>query len=124
MTWTISKTFAFSAAHWIDGLPDDHQCARLHGHNYTVELILASNQLDAVGMVVDYGELAAFEATLKQMWDHRTLNDCPPFKQGLATTAERIAEAVYNSIRLDWPAWPLVAVRVSETPRTWAEYRR
>ena len=38
--YTIAKRFAFSASHTIGGLPPEHPCARLHGHNYEVEVIL------------------------------------------------------------------------------------
>ena len=48
--YTIAKRFAFSASHVIGGLPADHPCARLHGHNYEVEVVLQSPTLDAVGM--------------------------------------------------------------------------
>jgi P-type Ca2+ transporter type 2C len=40
--YTIAKRFAFSASHVIGGLPADHPCARLHGHNYEVEVVLQS----------------------------------------------------------------------------------
>ena len=36
----ISKEFYFSAAHALFGLPDDHPCTRLHGHNYVVTVHL------------------------------------------------------------------------------------
>lgn len=36
----ITKEFHFSASHQLTGLPEDHQCARLHGHNYIVEVEL------------------------------------------------------------------------------------
>lgn len=32
----IRKEFHFSASHQLTHLPPDHQCARLHGHNYIV----------------------------------------------------------------------------------------
>lgn len=32
----ITKEYHFSASHRLAHLPDDHQCARLHGHNYVV----------------------------------------------------------------------------------------
>ena len=38
--YTITKRFAFSASHIIGGLPNGHPCARLHGHNYEVEVVL------------------------------------------------------------------------------------
>jgi 6-pyruvoyltetrahydropterin/6-carboxytetrahydropterin synthase len=41
--YTIAKRFAFSASHVIGGLPTDHPCARLHGHNYEVEVLAAAD---------------------------------------------------------------------------------
>ncbi len=40
--YTIAKRFTFSASHVIGGLPEEHPCARLHGHNYEVEVVLQS----------------------------------------------------------------------------------
>jgi 6-pyruvoyltetrahydropterin/6-carboxytetrahydropterin synthase len=91
--FTISKRFAFSASHVIGGLPPDHPCARLHGHNYEVEIVLEKRDVDAIGFVRDYRELSA----------------------------EVIAQFLYAWCKTRWPE--TAAVRVSETPRTWAEYR-
>jgi 6-pyruvoyltetrahydropterin/6-carboxytetrahydropterin synthase len=115
--YTISKRFTFSASHIIDGLPQGHQCSRLHGHNYVVEVVLAAEQLDAVGFVVDYGELKPLKQVIDGELDHRHLNDVLPG----ATTAEAIARFLFDRARALWPQ--TVAVRVSETPTTWAEYR-
>ncbi len=115
--YTISKRFTFSASHIIDGLPEGHQCSRLHGHNYVVEVVLAAEQLDAVGFVVDYGELKPLKQVIDGELDHRHLNDVLPG----ATTAEAIARFLFDRARALWPQ--TVAVRVSETPTTWAEYR-
>ncbi len=57
MPYTITKEFAFSASHQLEGLPPEHQCARLHGHNYKVVVVLESDNLNGVGFVRDYGEL-------------------------------------------------------------------
>jgi 6-pyruvoyl-tetrahydropterin synthase len=72
--YTIAKRFAFSASHIIGGLPADHPCARLHGHNYEVEVILRSPILDAVGFVRDYHELLTLRDFINRMLDHRHLN--------------------------------------------------
>jgi len=42
----IGKRFSFSASHFIGGLPADHPCARLHGHNYDVEVVLRQAQAE------------------------------------------------------------------------------
>lgn len=58
MTLRITKEFGFSASHQLGGLAENHQCARLHGHNYVVELELsaAREALTPPGFVRDYGE--------------------------------------------------------------------
>lgn len=114
MTYTISKEFHFSASHQLDGLPDDHQCARLHGHNYVVVLRLASHQLNPVGFVLDYGDLAPFKKYVDDALDHRHLNDLLPFNP----TAENLARWLFD-VAASW-GWPVDGVGVSETPKTWA----
>jgi len=112
----ISKEFHFSASHIIEGLPEEHPCGRLHGHNYIVELVLAAEKLDSVGFVVDLGDLKPFKKIIDDELDHRHLNDvldCP-------TTSENIALYLYNRVKDIWPQ--IRSVRVSETPKVWAEY--
>ena len=115
--FTISKRFDFAASHVIEGLPADHPCSRLHGHNYVVEIVLASEELDEIGFVVDYTALSSFKAILDEELDHRHLNDVLP----CPTTAEHLARYLYERAKPMWEQ--VVAVRVSETPKTWAEYR-
>jgi 6-pyruvoyltetrahydropterin/6-carboxytetrahydropterin synthase len=115
--YTISKQFDFSAAHQLHGLPKGHPCGQLHGHNYVVEVILESEELDARGFVVDYGELKKLRRMLdKEGFEHRNLNDI--IEQ---PTAENIALFIYGWCKKRWPQ--TAAVRVSETPKTWAIYR-
>lgn len=113
----ISKEFHFSASHRLDHLAPDHQCARLHGHNYVVVVELASADLTAQGFVRDYHDLAPFKAYLDDHLDHRHLNDV----LDVPSTAEHLARHLFDWCRSRWPETS--AVRVSETPKTWAEYR-
>lgn len=115
--YRISKEFHFSASHQLTHLPPDHPCARLHGHNYVVVVELAAADLDPSGFVRDYRELGALKDHLDAHFDHRHLNDVldgPP-------TAEAMARHLYDWCRARWPE--VSAVKISETPRTWAEYR-
>jgi 6-pyruvoyltetrahydropterin/6-carboxytetrahydropterin synthase len=114
--YTIKKQFHFSASHQLEGLAEGHPCSRLHGHNYVVELVLQAERLNAVGFVVDYNELKAFNQMLQEEFDHRHLNDVLPCQ----TSAENIAQYLYQWAKQRWPQ--VAAVRVSETPKTWAEY--
>lgn len=116
--YRISKCFEFSAAHHLPHLPEGHQCRRPHGHNYVVTVELESEALDEDSFVEDYGLLADIKRDLDTVFDHQNLND---IVHPMPTTAERLAEYFYWR----WePAHPrLCAVRVSETPKTWAEFR-
>jgi 6-pyruvoyltetrahydropterin/6-carboxytetrahydropterin synthase len=114
----ITKQFSFSASHVLDHLPAGHPCARLHGHNYRVEVVVESPCLDDRGFCqLDYRELDGFEAYLDEALDHRHLNDVLPCR----TTAENLARFLHAEARKASPF--VVAVRVSETEKTWAEYR-
>jgi 6-pyruvoyltetrahydropterin/6-carboxytetrahydropterin synthase len=114
----ITKRFSFSASHQLFGLAEDHPCARLHGHNYEVEVVLESDKLSDVGFVRDYRELDGFKAYIDANLDHQHLNRV---LTGMNPTAENIAERLFYIAREHAPE--TVAVRVSETPKTWAEFR-
>lgn len=57
MTITITRKFAFDAAHRV--MRHESKCATLHGHRYDIEVEVeaVSGELDSVGRVVDFGEL-------------------------------------------------------------------
>jgi 6-pyruvoyltetrahydropterin/6-carboxytetrahydropterin synthase len=114
----ISKRFEFSASHQLGHLPDGHPCRRLHGHNYVVEVVIESPVLDDRDFCqVDYAELDPFKKYLDEYFDHRHLNDV----LDVPTTAENLARCLYGVAKGVCPF--VAAVRVSETPSTWAEYR-
>ena len=114
--YRISKQFHFSASHQLEGLPAEHPCSRLHGHNYLVEIVLQSAALDERGFVVDYGDLKPFKQYIDDTLDHRHLNDV----LDVNPTAEHIAKHLFDWAAQRWAQ--TVAVRVSETPKTWAEW--
>ncbi|SEK49415.1 preQ(0) biosynthesis protein QueD [Roseovarius nanhaiticus] len=116
--YRITKEFHFSASHQLFGLPEDHQCARLHGHNYIVVVELAGAELNQHGFVRDYLELAPLKRYIDDELDHRHLNDVLGDD---CVTAERMAKHLYDWCAARWPE--TAAVKVSETPKTWAEYR-
>lgn len=116
--YRIWKSFHFSASHVLKSLPEDHPCARLHGHNYVVEVELSGAQLDEHGFVRDYRELDALKQYIDNTLDHRHLNDVLGDDN---TTAEKLARHLFDWCKSRWPETS--AVRVSETPRSMAEYR-
>lgn len=120
----ISKEFTFEAAHQLLKVPDGHKCGRLHGHSYRVVFVLASDTLNEMGFVVDYGELNAVKTWLDANWDHQNLNDLFASEDlRFETTAENLAKYLFDRFRFTQPTWPLSMVSVSETGKTWATYR-
>ena len=110
--YKISKQFSFSASHILDLLPEDHPCARMHGHNYAVTVHLKSETLDEYGFVKDYKALKFVKRFIDETLDHRHLNDQIPE----TPTSENIARFLYGHFKPEIPE--LYAVEVSETPQT------
>lgn len=115
--YKISKQFAFSAAHSLDGLPGDHPCTRLHGHNYVVTVHLRSKELNDTGFVKDYNELKVVKQYIDEYIDHRNLND---IMYPVNSSAENLARMFFDIFKPMLPE--LYAVEVSETPKTSAIY--
>lgn len=119
--FTITKEFAFSASHVLDRLPGWHPCARMHGHNYVVvfELSAHAEELTDAGFVRDYRDLDPVKKWIDVTLDHRHLNEA--MGGGVSPSAENLARWVFEAWQERLPE--LSAVRVSETPKTWAVYR-
>lgn len=124
--YTITKRFEFAAAHQLMGLAPDHQCSRLHGHNFSLEVVLRSSRLDATGFVLDYGKLDFIKTMLDKLVEHRFLNDVFP---DLQPSAENLAYHFFHMIAAELTILVggasvdlLHAVRIKETDKTCAEY--
>lgn len=93
-------TAKFSAAHRLVDYPG--ACARIHGHNWRVKVTVAAKEVDESGMVIDLVELKRQIDASVQQFDHRVINDVPPFDQ-LNPTSENIAKYLYDyiSARID-----------------------
>lgn len=123
--WKLTTEFTFDAAHYIRD--HDGPCGRLHGHTYKVRIEAVSNQLHSSKycphpvMVADFRTLRwAKQDLLKGGLDHSVLNEALP--EGYETTAEMIAQYVYDKTKKQLPSDVKIKVAVSETPNSWAEY--
>ena len=118
--FTVHRTF--SAAHQLRCY--DGPCARVHGHNYQVEVAVASSELDELGMVMDFGDLKSVCDEVIEALDHQMLNELPAFSEQNATS-ERLSEHIYAGIarRMADSTVTLRFVRVWETPTSSAMYR-
>lgn len=124
---TIFKDFTFSAAHAIRG--HTRGCENLHGHNYRVRVHLAAERLDELGMVLDFADVKAMMQEILGPFDHRVINDIPPFNER-NTTAELVSLYVYHEVerslgRLgDAPRVRVARVEVWENDTACAIYER
>lgn len=121
--YRIGKRFSFDAAHVLADLPAGHKCARLHGHTYTVEIELTASQLVPPGFVTDFADLTPFRRYLTDTIDHRHLNDVLPVEPTSENLARHFFTWCVTHLEPGIPA-RITAVRVGETPQSWAEYRK
>jgi 6-pyruvoyltetrahydropterin/6-carboxytetrahydropterin synthase len=91
----ISKDFLFSAAHQIR--LHGGKCERLHGHNWRIRVFVRAAVLDKIGMVIDFADLQKMVAEIGARFDHRNVNEIPPFDE-LNTTAELIARFFHQEM--------------------------
>ncbi|MEV7775928.1 6-carboxytetrahydropterin synthase [Kitasatospora sp. NPDC086791] len=105
----------FSATHWLEGLSTGHKCGRRHGHAYVVTLPGPMGDLLPIP-----SELADHvHSTLHRQLLNRVLDLNPTSEQLAAHLAGWLADK-----GLTGPDGAPLAVRVSETESTWAEYRQ
>ena len=85
----------FSAAHKLRGYKG--KCEELHGHNWKVEVFVSSENLDKIGMVVDFKKLkAALDQILKKL-DHSYINNLAYFKK-VNPTSENMARYIFEKL--------------------------
>ena len=121
-TYTLTVKGHFDAAHALVGYPG--QCRNLHGHTWDVEVSVSGRKLDEVGIVYDFKDLKDNLNTILDSYDHRYLNEVPPF-DSFNATAENLARVVYERLEQTLPEhiW-LEEVAVWESPIARLGYRK
>ncbi|MEE9196669.1 MAG: 6-carboxytetrahydropterin synthase [bacterium] len=131
--YIVTKQIHFCYGHRL--LNYDGNCRWLHGHNGLVEIELAAETLDERGMVYDFTAIKRILKTwIDENLDHKMiLNRDDPLVQTLQEhgeplylldenpTAEAIARLIYEESARQ--GFPVVEVRLWETPTSWAAYR-
>lgn len=119
--FTVSKEVDFAAAHFIRG--HRGECRHLHGHTYRVKVSVEASELDDLGMVVDFADLKKALQEAVAPFDHRVINEVPPFDE-TNTTAELIARHVFESVSagIADDRVRVARVEVAENPSSSAVY--
>jgi 6-pyruvoyltetrahydropterin/6-carboxytetrahydropterin synthase len=69
---TCTRKIEFDAAHRV--MEHKSQCKMLHGHRYVIEATFSSENLDKLGMVIDFGVIKEIlGGWVEKNWDHNTI---------------------------------------------------
>ena len=111
----------FASAHSLRNYPGD--CARLHGHNWQVEVSVCSEVLDDNGIAIDFREIKKQTKLVIKRLDHQYLNEIKPFDV-LNPTAENIAKYFFEEVGLliNSDNVKVKEVLIWETPRSAVTY--
>ena len=130
--YSVTKRIDFCYGHRL--LDYDGVCMHPHGHNAVAEVVVRTGQLDGRNMVCDFSDIKrVVKGWIDKELDHKMLlrHDDPLVKplQELGEpmylldsnpTVERIAKLIFDEGRAQ--GLDIVAVRVWETPTSFASY--
>lgn len=113
----------FSAAHRLRHYAGE--CERLHGHNWDVSISVAAEKLNELGMVMDFRDLKDGANQLMDKFDHRYLNEIPPFTE-LNPTTENIAKYIFDELseNVNTDLAKISKVTIWESPTCCASYEK
>ena len=81
----------FSSAHILVGHPG--ACKRMHGHNWVVEAKVEGEQINKIGMVIDFKDIKNELENIISKLDHQYLNDIEPFMK--ITLLQKIFQNIF-----------------------------
>ncbi len=85
----------FSSAHQLRGYKG--KCEELHGHNWKVEIQVEGENLDDVGLLIDFKDIKTILKNAIEELDHKMLNEIRPFNE-LNPSSELIAKYIHEKI--------------------------
>ena len=118
----VSVEETFAAGHALRNYRG--KCENVHGHNYRVQVTVEGEELNSIGLLVDFGDIKKLIRAIVGRLDHQFLNDVPPF-DAVNPSAENMARYFYDEITsgLERPGPRIREVKIFETDITSATYR-
>ena len=117
---------SFSAGHALRGYQG--KCANPHGHNYRVQVAVEGPKLNAIGLLMDFGDLKQALRAVCEKFDHAYLNDLLEFAT-VNPSAEGVAQYIFDEVgrtlsaELAEAGAHMKEAVVQETDTAWAVYR-
>ena len=111
----------FSSAHCLREY--EGPCEALHGHNWKVTVAVEAEELDPLGMVIDFKVLKNEVNLIIQRLDHTYLNEIAPFDT-VNPSSENIAHYIFQELKkgIDDQRKRVAEVRVWESEGSLAIY--
>ncbi len=118
--FTLRIRQRFEAAHHLRsyrGVPEP-----IHGHTWTVEVALETECLDDEGMGFDFVAAKRALAEIVSRFDHRDINEVPPFDE-ITPTTENIAIHFHEALSVALADTRVAEVTLWEGPDCSATFR-
>lgn len=95
-----------------------------HGHNYTLEVVIAGKIDPESGFVIDLNILKSIiKNNIIDKVDHKNLNTETDFMKGIIPTSENIALGIWNVLVDKIPSGKLYSVKLYETENNYFEVK-
>lgn len=113
----------FAAAHNLLNYQGD--CENLHGHNWKVEVTVATDQLDKAGLGIDFKILKKHTKEIMNYLDHKYLNDLDAFK-GISPSSEHIAKFIFDRLLESLSGFDVTVEKITvwESDNAYASYTK
>ncbi|MGN0435968.1 MAG: 6-carboxytetrahydropterin synthase QueD [Wujia sp.] len=136
--YTLKTNSSFDSAHFLAGY--EGKCANIHGHRWTVEVEVGSDNLEKEGtnrgMIIDFSKLKEDLTIITDALDHSLIVEAGSLKEKtiealkeenfklvevmFRPTAENFSEFFYSEMRKK--GYQVIKVTVYETPNNCASY--
>ena len=127
----LTKVFYFNAAHQYghDDWSDDKNWAvfgpdsKIHGHNYTLEVMVTGEVNKETGFIVDLGQLKeVVNNNVINILDHTQFDKEVEWFNDRQPSSENLAQFIWNQIELYLNDVTLHRIRLRETPTIFTDY--
>ena len=96
--YEVTVKTGFAAAHQLRLY--DGKYENLHGHNWTAQVTVEADELDLIGVGIDFVKLKAMvEKNLSEL-DYHNINEVPPFDEQ-NPSAENIARWLFLKLKVE-----------------------
>jgi 6-pyruvoyltetrahydropterin/6-carboxytetrahydropterin synthase len=85
----------FAAAHQLRHFRG--KCEKLHGHNWKIEVYIEGEELNDIGLLIDFKDVKNATSKILEGLDHSFLNELPPFKDQ-NPSSENIAAYIFREL--------------------------